>query len=243
MTRPARRAGMTLLEVLVASTILAVFFVFVYGLVAATLNERQRIEESATPYAVGPVVLRDVVESLRCAVIEPYKDLDAFHAENETVNGETTTRIDLVAAVRSRAKIKLKDDYVPAAVNEIGYRARRSESESGLLALYRREDLAVDGEPLSGGNYYKLCDRVKSFKIDFFEKDPGDPNADDAKGDDTWDAKTKKKLPWGCRITLVLLGDVQTDDNGRPVEDAKEYTFVDYLVFPERFDKAEKTNP
>ena len=239
MTRPRGSAGLTLLEVLVASALLAIFFVSVYGLVEGTLKTRADIEEQATPYAVGPVVMQRIVQDLRSAVVEPYKDLDVFRAESKNVNGDSTTKIDFVASVRSRARVRVKDEMVAAAVNEVGFRARRSESANGLLALYRREDLGVDEEPLAGGSYHKLCDRVKTFKMEFFQEDPGDPATDDAKGVESWDAKAKKALPWGCRLTLVLVGEVDTDDRGHALRDAPEYAFVDFIVFPTRFDVAE----
>jgi prepilin-type N-terminal cleavage/methylation domain-containing protein len=234
-----RQRGLTLLEVLVASAILAVFFASVYSLVASALNQRAQIEEEATPYAVGPAVMELMVNDFRNALLEPYKDFDAFHAESETFNSETCTKVDFVTAVPSRARVKVMRDYVKARINEVGYRLRRSETAQGLQALYRREDLGVDEEPLAGGLYYKLADRVKVFRIDWFPDDPGDPTTDDAKGEDAWDAKKEKRLPFACRITLTLMGDSTTDDRGRLLNDAPEYTFVSYVLFASRHDKAD----
>jgi prepilin-type N-terminal cleavage/methylation domain-containing protein len=238
MTR--RERGLTLLEVLVASALLAVFFASVYSLVAGTLQIRTAIEEEATPYAVGPVVMDRVVEDLRGAVLEPYKDFDAFKAESQTFNGEQCTQVDFVTTTPSRARVKVQRDLVKARINEVGYRLRRSETAANLSALYRREDLGVDEEPLAGGLYYKLADRVKVFRIDWFAEDPGDPSTDDGKGEDAWDTKKEKKLPYSCRVTLTLLGETNLDDKGRALEEAPEYTFVSYVVFASRHDKADQ---
>ncbi len=236
-----RQSGLTLLEVLVATAILAVLFASVYGIVQGTLELRQAIEEKSTPYAVGPVVMDRVVEDLRGAVVEPYKDLDVFHAENESGFGsETSTKIDFVTVVPSRSRVKVQREFVKARINEVGFRMRRSETAQGLGALYRREDLGVDEEPLEGGKYYKLCDRVKTFRIDWFAEDPGDPTTDEGKGEEEWDAKKEKKLPFACRITLTLVGDTAVDDQGRPLEDAPEYTFSTFVVFAGRHDKADQ---
>jgi prepilin-type N-terminal cleavage/methylation domain-containing protein len=237
-----RRAasGLTLLEIMVATAILGALFTAVYSLVSATVKMRDRIEDQATPYAVGPVVMDRVVEDLRAATVEPYKDGDAFHAEVETVNGEAATKLDFVAAVPSRARVKVGRERVKAGLNEVGYRMRESETARGLGALYRREDLGVDEEPLIGGSYYKLADRVKEFRIDWFAEDAGDPATDDAKGEEEWDAKKEKKLPFACRITLTIVGETAVDDDGRPFEDAPEYTFVTFHVFASRNDKADQ---
>lgn len=238
-----RDAGLTLIEVIAATAILAIFFASVYAMVFSTLQKRQDIDELATPYAVGPAVMDRISEDLRAALVEPYKETDVFKAQTETVNGETCTRLDFVTSVPSRARVKTESNvYVKARLNEVGYRVRRSETADRLLALYRREDLGVDDEPQEGGFYYKLADRVKTFKIDWFADGDGDPtNGDDGKGEDEWDAKKEKRLPWGCRVTLVIVGDVALDDDGRPIEEGAERTFTTYVVFPTRHDKKDGT--
>lgn len=240
MTRARRARGLTLLELLVATAVLAVFFAGVYGLVAAFVDTRNRIEEKATPYAVGPVVMKRVTDDLRAALLEPYKDLDAMRAEAENAQGEPCTKMDFVTVVPSRARVKVGREWQRAHVNEVGYRLRRSETAAGLSALYRREDLGVDDDPLGGGRYHKLCDRVKTFRVDFFAEDPGDPSADEAKGEEEWDAKKEKKLPYACRVTLTLLGEEVVDSDDRVLEDAPEYTFVSYVTFASRFDRPEQ---
>jgi prepilin-type N-terminal cleavage/methylation domain-containing protein len=239
-----RDAGLTLIEILVATAILAVFFAAVYSIVSGTIAIRDQVDEMATPYAVGPAVMDRIAEDLRSTLVEPYKDLDAFKAETENVNGESCTKLDFVTCVPSRARVKTENDkWVKARVNEIGYRVRRSETSDRLLALYRREDLAVDDTPLEGGVYYKLADRVKTFKIDWFVDGDGDPaSGDDAKGEEEWDAKKEKKLPWGCRVSLVLVGETPLDEEGRPVDEIPEYAFSTYVVFPTRHDKKPTQN-
>ena len=65
--RTRRAAGLTLLEVLVASALLAVFFVSVYSLVEAMIATRNAIEEQATPFAVGPTVMERIGGTARIA--------------------------------------------------------------------------------------------------------------------------------------------------------------------------------
>jgi prepilin-type N-terminal cleavage/methylation domain-containing protein len=241
VTARRRDAGLTLLEILFASTLLAVLFAYVYALVAGTLEIRNTIEQLATPYAVGPAVMDRISEDLRCSVLDGTIGFDSFKAERVTEFGEDATKLDFVADVPSRARVKVEGAYVKARVNELGYRVRRSETAQGLLALYRREDLGVDEEPLEGGVYYKLADRVKSFRLDFFADGDGDPeSADDGKGEEEWDGKTKKKLPWAARVTLVLVGRPVVDDEGHAVEEVEEYPFTTFVVFPTWHDKKDK---
>ncbi len=233
-----RRAtcGLTVLEVTAASFILLLFLTALFGTISTLSNQRTLIERSALPYSIGPAVLDVICDDLRSALIEPYKDFDAFRAEGDTIGGADTTKIDFVTAVSSRAKVRVDDEWVRSALCEVGYRLRRSEHAEGLYALYRREDFGVDDKPLEGGKYYKLCDRVVEFRLDFFKDDPGDPEADDAEGLRDWDAQKEKLLPWSVRVTLTLLPPVDVDDRGDPVEEVEPRTFTRYVSFPQRFD-------
>lgn len=222
-----------------ATALLAIFMVSVFAIVWSTINTRDAIEQAALPFSTGPVVMQRIVDDLQCADLADVKDADGFEATADSLGGEDVTQIDFVAAVPSRDRVKVGDEWVRAAVNEVGYRLRRSEVADGLLALYRREDYGVDSDPKEGGKYYKLADRVKRFAIDFYDEDPGEPTGDGAEGETDWDAKEERKLPWGCRVTLVLVGEGSVDDRGEEVQSRKDYVFQTFVPFRTRFDKPE----
>lgn len=231
---------MTLLEVLIASALLAVFFVGVFAIVWSTIRTRQAIEDKAVPFATGPVVMQRVVEDLEMFQTEAFDTTkDVFKA---SASRPEDVRFDFVTAVPSRDRVEVKDEWVRAGVNETGYRLRRSESDSDLYALYRREDLGVDSEPTEGGKYYKLCDRVRTFAIDWYEEDPGEPGSEDAEGVPDWDARKEGKLPWGCRVTLVLAGNPELTDDGDTGR-ARDYVFQTYVPFRTRFEKPDGAQP
>lgn len=236
---PCRGAGgMTLLEVLFASALLGVIFVNVFAIVWSTIVTRQEIEAKAIPWSVGPAVMQRIVEDLQWVQVESIDDAkDCFRG---TGDRSEETRLDFLTALPSRDKVKVGDDEVRAQVNEVGYRLRDSEGESGQYALFRREDFGVDDEPAEGGRYYKLCDRVKEFRIDYFAEDPGDPSGDDAEGLREWDYTKEGKLPWGVRITLVIApnleSEISDDDEDRPPED---YVFAAVVPFRTRYDRSE----
>jgi len=234
--RPRHRsAGFTLLELTVAMAISSIFFLSVFTLIWSTIETRQAIEASALPFATAPAVLNRLTEDLRHATTEPYKDGDTFKAELENVGGEDSTKLHLVSAIASRTKTEVDQKLVRAAINEIGWQCRRSETRSGLLTLYRREDFGVDDKPFEGGKFYKVVDGVRSFRLDWFDADPGDPDGDAAEGEEDWDASKDDGLPWGCRITLVLVPPQEVDDLGDPVgEPAEDLEFILYFAFPTR---------
>lgn len=232
---------MTLLEVLVASALLAVFFVGVFSIVFGVIRTRREIEDKAIPWATGPAVMQRVVEDLLYTQTETIDgDKDAFKGSGERPED---IQLDFVTAVPSRDQVEIGDVKVRAELNEVGYRLRRSESDRDLYALYRREDFSVDSDPSEGGRYFKLCDRVREFKIDYYEQDPGDPAGDGADGVPTWDARKEGKMPWGCRVTLVLAADPEIeaqDDSGVPPQD---HVFQTYVPFRTRYDKTDAAKP
>lgn len=235
-----RQSGLTLLEIIAASAMLAAFMLAVYSIVFSTLRARQDIESNTLPYGVGPLVMQRIAEDLRMAWVEPFEDFDAFEAKAESQGGTELTQVDFVSAVRSRSRVQIDDEEVAYAVNEVGYRTRDSEYYDDAFSLWRREDNGVDDKPLEGGRYFKLVDGVLEFRIDFYDEDPGDPDDDDAvEGETEWSAKEEGRLPWGCRVTLVLQESVPVDDRGEPVEEPRIFRFVDYIAFPSRFDPGE----
>ena len=229
---------MTLLEVLVASALLGVFFVGVFSIVWSTIRTRQEIEVKAIPWSVGPAVMGRIVEDLQWVQVESIDDAqDCFKGEGERTED---TRLDFLTALPSRDVVKIEDAEIRAQVNEVGYRLRDSENERGQFALFRREDFGVDDKPTEGGRYYKLCDRVTEFRIDYFPEDPGDPAGDDAEGLREWDYKKEGKLPWGVRVTLVLAANPEAEftdaeDEGTP----PDHVFTVVIPFRTRYDRAE----
>src|SRR5262249_8666120 len=97
-------------------------------------------------------------------------------------------------------------------LTEVGYYVKK-DRDTGLSALYRREDFSVDSRPNEGGLGIKLTDRLLSFRVLYYERPKSD--ADSTAFDevvvrgsdyemDEWDADDKKRLPYAIRIEMVL---------------------------------------
>ena len=75
------------------------------------------------------------------------------------------------------------------------------------------------------------------------EADPGrQPTEEDLEGSEEWDAKEEGRLPWACRVTLVVEAPGEVDDQGREVEEPKEFTFILYVPFLSRHDPVPGAN-
>ena len=92
---------MTLLEVLVASAMLAVFFVTVFTIVFGVIRTKSEIENKAIPWSTGPAVMQRIVEDLLYAQTETIEaDKDAFKGSGERPDD---IQLDFVTAVPSWA--------------------------------------------------------------------------------------------------------------------------------------------
>jgi prepilin-type N-terminal cleavage/methylation domain-containing protein len=233
-----RRAGFTLVEVLVGITLLAVFLTGVYTVAIGTLRAKQRIDETAAIYTAGPEILDLIDRDLRGAYFHGVAEMKAMKAQRTSVGGTEVTIIDFVTTTNSKISREVDDREVRSDVTEIGYRLRRNDDFPGLLELYRREQFFFDDDLLKGGDYYLVYDRVRSLTLDFFERPEDDATASSIaadEGKEEWDSEDQKGLPRAVRIVLEL---------GPPAEltsdlenDERFYRFVRWVMLPTSFDR------
>ncbi len=242
MIAPVRHrsdAAFTLIELLVGITLLAVFLSGVYTVAIGTLQAKRMIDQTAAIYTAGPEILDLLDRDLRGAYYHGVADNKAMKAKRTSVGGTEVTILDLITTTNSKITKEVDDREVRSDITEVGYRLRRNEEFPGLLELYRREQFFFDDEPLKGGDYYLVYDRVRSIVLDFFEQqEEGRTTSSIAAtdGKESWDSQDAEGLPRAVRITLELappveLGaDLETDD--------RFYRFVRWVMLPNAFDQA-----
>jgi len=233
-----RRGGFTLIEIMVGVALLALFLSGVYSVAVGTLLAKRKIQETQAIFTAGPTILDIVERDLRGAYIVGVKDLKALKAIRQRVGGAEVTLLDVVTTVNSKVSREVDDEIVRSDVTEIGYRIRPNDNYPNLLELYRREEFFFDDDPLKGGEYYLVYDRVRSFTIDFFEYPDATgatSNVSREEGKEEWDSEESKELPRAARITLEigpppeLNPDLETDD--------RTYKFVRWVLFPNAYDE------
>jgi len=233
-----RRAGFTLVEILVAITLLAVFLSGVYTVAIGTLQAKRMIDETSAVYTAGPEILDLIDRDLRGAYYHGVADLKAMKAQRTSVGGVEVTILDLITTSNSTITKEVDDREVRSDVTEVGYRLRQNDDFPGLLELYRREQFFFDDDPLKGGDYHKVYDRVRLLVIDFFEQQTeGETTSSISKedGKETWDSEDAGGLPRAARITLELapLPKVGLEEES----DERFYRFVRWVMMPNAFDR------
>jgi prepilin-type N-terminal cleavage/methylation domain-containing protein len=240
MTAPGRDhpGGFTVVEIMVGITLLAVLLTGVYTVAIGTLQAKRVIDETSAIYTAGPEILDLLDRDLRGAYYYGVADGKAMKAQRTNVGGTEVTIIDLITTSDSKITKEVDDREVRSDVTEIGYRLRRNDDFPGLLELYRREQFFFDDDPLKGGDYYLVYDRVRSIVIDFFEHEKeGETTSSIAKdeGKEDWDSEDDGGLPRAVRITIELAA---PEKAGEPDEgDERYYRFVRWVLLPNAFDR------
>ena len=194
-----RRAGFTLMEVMIALGIMAMVMVAHYSTLNATLRARDQIEIESRSARLGPQIL-DVIESdLRRAWIMDIDGDKVFLGESRTIDGEPADSLSFLTNVDSTVTHRVGEREVESDVCETGYKLRRNPDLPDVLELWRRQSFHVDEEPLKDGVYERLHDRVVRFQVRY--RDKLDPYADQLMD---WDSSKMHRLPAVVEIELAL---------------------------------------
>jgi general secretion pathway protein J len=216
ITARARRSvrGMTLIEAMVAITILAIVTTLVYGGFAQTMRNKGRVEEQSDRAHVLRVSMERMVRELSMAFVSVHTNpnpqlnsiLTCFHAYREGRG----SRIDFTSFSHRR----LYRDAHESDQNELSYFLARHPEERDQTVLARRESRRIDADPEHGGQVTILVEDVRGFQLEFLDSITLD-------WVDSWDAAPNgtqaNRLPAQVRITLEVPGIVRRDSNERYV--------------------------
>ncbi|MCX7703886.1 MAG: GspJ family type II secretion system protein [Planctomycetota bacterium] len=177
--------GFTLMEIMLAVTIVAFICAISYGIVLHTLENKERAERYKAVATVG----LSVVERIR-------RDLEHLYIGNIAdpfagTDNRTADKIDFVCTSPSFPDENGKRTHLI----EVGYQLKENETALGYYLLLRRESRTVEGNPLQGGVLRVLYDKVKSLNFKYY---------DGTDWYDSWSYKEQKGLPRAVKIELII---------------------------------------
>ena len=184
--KSSKSNGFTLIEVLIATTILSIILTMAYSILITTLNSRNFIEKRAHTERVGSRLLNFISKDIQGAYMYQVEDDRYFFARKQGKN----TRIDFISNTDS---ILLAPGGNHSDLCEIGYFLKKNRDDT--FHIIRREDFFIDDDPFSGGTGIKLYDEVTSFELRFY---------DEGQISSAWNSKEKKQLPQAVEITLGI---------------------------------------
>ncbi len=204
-------AGFTLVEVLVALSIMSMLMVALYTTLNSTLKARDQLETEARTAGLGPALLDIIEADLRRAWVLDIEGDQVFKGESRTMDGEPADTLAFLTSVDSSVSRRVDEREVPSDVCETGYRLRRNPVFQDVMELWRRQSFHVDDKPLEDGVYERLHDRVVSFQVRYVaEVDKYAEKLAD------WDASALHRLPALVDIELGLEVTPRSTDPAGP---------------------------
>jgi prepilin-type N-terminal cleavage/methylation domain-containing protein len=182
------KAGFTLLEVLLAVTILGIVLSMVYMILISTLQARDIIQSKSEVDRVANRIISIISSDLQSTYLYQLEDKSSFIGKKTGSGAEihfVTNKDSLIYGSNTRSDL-----------SEISYFLSRNPEERGSFYLVRREDFFVDNALIKGGQGIRLFDRIRNFTIRFHSS--GSPPRMD------WDNKKQKKLPSAVEIYFTI---------------------------------------
>ena len=201
MRRGHGQRGMTLIEVLVAITILGIVATVVFGGFSQTMRNKARLEQMADRSHTIRVALERMVSELSQAYVSiqvnPNPALQTMNTCFIGGRSGRAHRIDFTSFSHRR----LYRDAHESDQNEISYWVTESPDDPDDLVLVRREQNRIDDDPQTGGNIQILVDHVKDFEVEYFDLVTG-------QWTDSWDPREvthqPNRLPLQVKIMLTV---------------------------------------
>jgi general secretion pathway protein J len=221
--RRRSQAGFTLLEVLLAITIMGFISAILFGSFTRTARVKQRTEAA-----------QDRLHAARVAMMRMTREIEMAFLSNKENIGLQEKRTMFIGTPHSDldelrfswfGHQRLRADASEADTAVVSYYSEPDPNERSMMNLMRRETRRIEQkDPRTiAGEAYILCPGITRIKFQYY-----DYNAKDWKQEwNTMGADGVQYLPTHVRVTLGLL-----DENGREVT----YTSAARIHMTERLD-------
>lgn len=214
------KRGFTLLEIILAVTILALVGTMIYGGFAQTALNKTRVETDVDHYRSVHMALERIVREVTMAFVSthvnPSPDLRTVQTAFVGRDRGGDDRLDFTSFSHRR----LYRNAHESDQNEISYFVTEHPDEPGERVLARREQNRIDEDPTRGGKSQILVEGVEEFNVEYLDPLLSDWVSSWATDDQFGQPN---RLPSQVRIRLTVK------DPGRP---GKTHTFGTRATIP-----------
>jgi general secretion pathway protein J len=201
--KSATKAGFTLLELIVAVTVLAFMTILLYGAFSGMKRTRDGLTRVQDRYREGRLALSRIVRDLQGAYVSQHLPINQQITTLKTafIGSQATPadRLDFNTFTNIRRD---RDSHVSDQL-EVSYFAEPSVESSGTTDLVRRSSQYLDLKPEAGGRIDIVATDIDLFDLSFL-----DPTT--SQWLDTWDTTQatgqQNRMPLQVRVTLILNG-------------------------------------
>ena len=163
------KQGFTLLEIILAVTILALVGTMIYGGFSQTALNKARVETDVDHSRVVHMTLQRMARELTMAYVSthvnPSLDLRVSNTAFIGKDNGSEDRIDFTSFSHRR----LYRDARESDQNEISYFVAPHPDDPDINVLARREQNRIDDDPRRGGKSQILIEGIKEFNVEYFD--------------------------------------------------------------------------
>ena len=163
------KRGFTLLEIMLAVSVLALVGTMVYGGFSQTALNKARIEEDVEHSRIIHMTLERMARELTVAFVSthvnPSLDLRVVDTAFIGKDNGRDDRIDFTSFSHRRLDRNARE----SDQNEISYFVTEHPDDPGVQVLARREQNRIDDDPRRGGKSQILVENVEEFNLEYFD--------------------------------------------------------------------------
>lgn len=191
------RNGFTLIEVLIAITILTVIMMVVYQAFTASTDGIRRAEAVDELNSTARVIFLKLMDDINNAYLTGNNVIFVGDSKRDKELPQDSLNLTSISNLRMVKDAKETDLY------EIGYKMKEDyayQKQEKRLSLFRREKKTIGVEPvLEGGEAYELTDEIAGLRFSYFD-------GANKKWKDNWDSRsTTTKLPTAVEVEVILF--------------------------------------
>jgi general secretion pathway protein J len=161
--------GFTLLEIMLAVSVLALVGTMIYGGFSQTALNKARIEEDVEHSRIIHMALERMVRELTVAFVSthvnPSLDLRVVDTAFIGTDNGKDDRIDFTSFSHRRLYRNARE----SDQNEISYFVTQHPDDPDVQVLARREQNRIDDDPRRGGKSQILVENVEEFNVEYFD--------------------------------------------------------------------------
>jgi len=195
--------GITLVELMIAISVLAMISVLIYSAFSGMRASRDGIQRLGDRYREGRMALARIAREVSSAYVSGHEPIDPSLKVQQTAfvatQGTPADRLDF----NTFAYRRLDRDVHESDQAEVSYFGSQNPDENGIIDLARRVSPILDMEPKTGGRVDVLATDIDLFDLEFLDPMTG-------LWEETWDTTSaiaqENRLPLQVRIILVLNG-------------------------------------
>jgi prepilin-type N-terminal cleavage/methylation domain-containing protein len=188
MIRVKGEKGFTLVEILVAVTLVAVIFSFIFGVLISNLEASRNASDKMEIIHVGRFFINRITGDLMAASLMPNSGSGSFIGKDLFRDGKSMDELHFTAFTRTYFTLRPQIDQ-----SEIGYYF--INREDGASPLMRREADEIDSQVDSGGESFKVSDMVDELTIRYLS---------DEGWTDSWDSIASGTIPKAVSVEITL---------------------------------------